>query len=195
MRKMDCWYPQSLIRALARVCLHVPYTTHREVGYLQDSKVSIPGGDLVFPRDGNPPVWGIPTIELNKTWFPRWKFQTDRWKRGRPPGGTSNPAGGCPALRLASLSWRREEGQSWQSFPRYLWQIALPTSRPHRGGILLSGQHLGLLALSQGQRLVYRAHSPQSKLLRGWLGRHSLESSGPWSGRQDKMAQTKGHLS
>lgn len=70
MRKMDCWYPQSLIRALAGVCLHVPYATHREVGYLQDSKVSIPGGVLVFPRDGNPPVWGIPTIELNKNCFP-----------------------------------------------------------------------------------------------------------------------------
>lgn len=29
MRKTDCWYLQSLIRALVRVCLHVPYTTRR----------------------------------------------------------------------------------------------------------------------------------------------------------------------
>lgn len=26
-RKMNCWHPQSLIRALVHVCLHVPYAT------------------------------------------------------------------------------------------------------------------------------------------------------------------------
>lgn len=48
---------------------------------------------------------------------------------------------------------------------------------------------------SRSKPRVRRAHSPQSKLIRGWLERHRLETSGPWSGSQNKMTQYKGHLS
>lgn len=166
------------------------------MGCLQDLKISISGGDLALPMGGNPPVWGIPITELNRSWFPSWGFHTDRWRQGgRPPGRASNSIVGCPVLGLAPLSCRRKEGQSWQNFTRYPWQIELPTSRPHRGHLALRTA-LGLVGLeSRSGPCVQRAHSPQSKLLRGWLGRHSLETPGPWSGRQNKMTHSKGYLS
>lgn len=55
-KRIDHWCPHILIRALVHVCLRVLSSTHRELGFLQDTKMSILEGDTVLPRGGNPPV-------------------------------------------------------------------------------------------------------------------------------------------
>lgn len=66
---------------------------------------------------------------------------------------------------------------------------------PQRGHLAL-GTALRLVGLeSRSGPCVRRARSPQKKLLRGWLGRHSPKTPGPWSARQNKMTHSKGHLS
>lgn len=70
--------------------------------------------------------------------------------------------GVCPALRLVGLFKEEKKGSSKLSgFTRYLWQIGLPPSQAPLGGgdVLLPTQHLGLLALSQGQGLVCTEHT------------------------------------
>lgn len=65
-----------------------------------------------------------------------------------------------------------------------------PTHSEH----LALSSALGLAGLeSRSEPCVQRAHSPPSKLIRDWLDRHSLETPGPWNGRQNKMTQSEGH--
>lgn len=72
----------------------------------------------------------------------------------------------------------------------------LPDSTRRGRGRLAPHTALGPAGLeSRSGPCVHRAQSPQSKLIRDWLERHSLETPGPWSGRQNNVPQTEGHLS
>lgn len=56
----------------------------------------------------------------------------------------------------------------------------VPHFQPPQRGHHALGTALGLVGLeSRSEPCVQRASSPQNKLFRGWLGRHSLETPGP----------------
>lgn len=160
-KNTDRWCPPILIRALVLVCFQVPSSTHRNVGCLQDARSA-----------SLKEMWSSLWVETHllgnlndrtKSCFPGRVGISDRQEGNLQVGHQIVQRGVCLALRLVGLFKLEKKGRSkWSDFIRYLWLTGLTPSQAQLGGggaVLLPTQHLGLLALSQGQGLECTEHT------------------------------------